>query len=194
LVQASTSSVYGEYATGDIKQIKSPSSPYGHSKLAAENLLRVFGLEYGLKVRVLRLFSVFGPHQRPDQFFAIAMKKIANGEEIGVFGDGENRRTNVFVDDAVQAFLMASAVSQDYLECDIAGRESVSTLEVIQQVSSRMGRTAKVVFQDQRPGDQRETTGDLSSALNAMKWEPTTSFSSGLDLTVEHFRNNPEFY
>lgn len=194
LVQASTSSVYGEFASGIVDQPKRPTSPYGYSKLGAENLIQLFSTEYEIKSRVLRLFSVFGPHQRPDQFVAIAMKKISSGEPLTVFGDGKNSRTNVYVQDAVKAFMLADGLSERYLEADVAGRDSVSTLEVIEQVSLELGKPANTVFGSQRLGDQRDTLGDLTDTERKIGWTPKTTFADGLKETVAHFCDHPEFY
>ncbi len=194
LLQASTSSVYGEFASGTVGQPKQPTSPYGYSKLAGENLIALFSNQYEIKSRVLRLFSVFGPHQRPDQFFAIAMRQISSGEPITVFGDGKNSRTNVYVNDAVEAFLKADNLPEIYLEADVAGAESVSTLEVIEMLSAELGKPANIVFGNERLGDQRETLGDLVDTRNKIHWEPRTKFGDGLKQTVAHFQQNPHFY
>jgi nucleoside-diphosphate-sugar epimerase len=194
LVQASTSSVYGEFASGVISQSKQPTSPYGYSKLAAENLIELFSKHYEIKARVLRLFSVFGPHQRPDQFFAIAMRKISSGQPLTVFGDGKNSRTNVYVKDAVEAFINADGLTELFVEADVAGSESVSSLEVIELVSSELGRPANIVFGNKRLGDQRETIGDLADTKNKIHWEPKTTFKEGIQATVAHFKEHPEFY
>lgn len=194
LVQASTSSVYGEFASGRVDQPKRPTSPYGYSKLAAENLIQLFATEYEIKSRVLRLFSVFGPHQRPDQFFAIAMRKISAGEPLTVFGDGKNSRTNVYVKDAVEAFILADGLPEGYLEADIAGSESVSSLEVIERISAELGKPANTVFGGERLGDQRETFGDLADTKRKIDWQPKTTFADGLKETVAHFKDHPSFY
>jgi nucleoside-diphosphate-sugar epimerase len=194
IVQASTSSVYGETASRNIKGPLSPTSPYGVSKLAAEQLLTNFSSHLDLKVRILRLFSVFGEHQRPDQFFSIALKKLSRGLPIQIFGDGKNSRTNVFVDDAVRAFILAQSSQERLVVADVSGNESISVLQIVDELSQLLGTTPKLEFVAGRAGDQRSTEGDLESAFASLGWKPEISFSVGLDRLVRHFQEHPELY
>jgi nucleoside-diphosphate-sugar epimerase len=194
IVQASTSSVYGEYARADVNQPPSPTSPYGASKLAAEQLLRSYSENYGFKTQILRLFSVYGPHQRPDQFFALALRKIRLDEEIQIFGDGNNSRTNVNVHDAVQAFLLAQDSEALSSTTDISGLEEKSVLEILEALSDLYGKKARVKFIARRLGDQRHTKGDIQPAKETFGWEPKVPFDVGVRELVEHFVANPSFY
>jgi len=194
IVHASTSSVYGETARGKVSGSTNPNSPYGVSKLAAEQLLLNFSLHRNLRVRILRLFSVFGEHQRPDQFFSIAIKKLSAGLPIQIFGDGENQRTNVFIDDAIRAFLLAQSGDERVVIADISGSEPISVLQIVEELSKMLGVTPKLEFVEGRAGDQRYTEGDLPSTLISLGWKPEVSFKSGLERLVRHFQGNPELY
>jgi nucleoside-diphosphate-sugar epimerase len=194
IVQASTSSVYGETATRNVKGPQSPNSPYGVSKLAAEQLLMNFSLHRDLKVRILRLFSVFGEHQRPDQFFSIALKRLSSGLPIQIFGDGENSRTNVFIDDAVRAFILAQSGQEKIVIADVSGDESITVLQIVEELSTLLGVTPKLEFVETRAGDQRSTEGDLESSFVSLGWKPEVSFKAGLKRLVRHFQDHPELY
>ena len=194
IVHASTSSVYGENATGNVNGSLRPNSPYGVSKLAAEQLLLNFSLHRDQRVRILRLFSVFGEHQRPDQFFSIAIKKLSAGVPIQIFGDGENRRTNVFIDDAVRAFMLAQAAEERVVIADISGSEPISVLQIVDELSKLLGVTPVLEFIESRAGDQRYTEGDLKSASASLGWKPEVSFNAGLKRLVQHFQEHPQFY
>ena len=102
-VYASTSSVYGAFASGDETLPTKPVSPYGVTKLAGENLCRAYGEAYDLPVIVLRYFSVYGPRQRPDMGYHKFARALLLGEPLTVFGDGQQIRGNTYVDDCVAA-------------------------------------------------------------------------------------------
>ena len=107
LVMASTSSVYGLDATGNESDLPRPVSPYGVTKLAAENLGQAYALSFGLDVVVCRYFSIFGPRQRPDMAYHIFGRALLEGRPIKVFGDGRQSRGNTYVGDCVDGTVRA---------------------------------------------------------------------------------------
>jgi len=107
-LHCSTSSVYGRFATGDERAPLAPISPYGITKLAAEELCRAYGEKDGLRFTILRLFSVYGPRQRPDMGYNIFIRKLLAGETITVDGDGTDSRSNTYVADCVRGLMLAA--------------------------------------------------------------------------------------
>src|SRR5262249_1245751 len=105
---ASTSSVYGRFASGDESLPTRPISPYGVTKLAAENLCRAHAEELGLPLVVLRYFSVYGPGQRPDMGYNRFIHALLTGEPITVCGDGLQVRGNTYIEDCVEATVRAA--------------------------------------------------------------------------------------
>src|SRR5207244_12312075 len=105
---ASTSWVYGRLPSGDETQPTQPISPYGVTKLAAENLCRAYAEAYGLRVVVLRYFSVYGPRQRPDMGYHKFIRALLRREPVVVYGDGQQARGNTYVADCVEATAAAA--------------------------------------------------------------------------------------
>jgi nucleoside-diphosphate-sugar epimerase len=193
-IQASTSSVYGRVALGKADSPTDPTSPYGISKLAAENIVKAYSNEYGFRTRTLRLFSVYGPHQRPDQFFSIALHALSKGAPIRIFGDGSNSRANVFVEDAVKAFTQAEVHSSKSFTCDVSGNKEISVLELLTLIARKLNVSPVIEFGPARTGDQAKTVGDLQHTLSTLEWAPETHFEQGLDALISHFRAHPKFY
>src|SRR5262249_58943303 len=96
-VYASTPSVYGRFASGDETLPPRPISPYGVTKLAAENLCRAYAEEFGLQLVVLRYFSVYGPRQRPDMGYHRFVRSLLTGEPVVIYGDGYQVRGNTYI-------------------------------------------------------------------------------------------------
>ena len=107
-IHVSTSSVYGKEAVGapEDKPL-TPFSPYGVTKVGAENLCRAFEANFGVPVTILRYFSVYGPRQRPDMAYNILIRALLDGRPFTMYGDGEQSRSNTFVADCVNATLLA---------------------------------------------------------------------------------------
>src|SRR5262249_33825037 len=129
---ASTSSVYGRYSSGDESLPTRPISPYGVTKLAAENLCRAFAEEHDLPVVVLRYFSVSGPGQRADMGYYRFVRALLDDEPVVVYGDGHQVRGNTFVADCIDATVAAveSVPGEIY---NVGGGEAVSVWEVLRK-------------------------------------------------------------
>jgi nucleoside-diphosphate-sugar epimerase len=184
LVHASTSSVYGTRAVGDETAALSPASPYGTTKLAAEELVAGRVEAGAIEATVLRYFSVYGPGQRPDMAYAKAIAAILAGEEMPIHGDGSQRRSNTYVDDAAMAAILAVALRPS-TTCNIAGRRSVTLLDAIGNLERVLGRPARLAFLPPARGDQRETEGDCTKALEVLGWSARTEIEDGLRLQAE---------
>lgn len=181
-VQASTSSVYGRFATGDEQAPLAPISPYGITKLAAENLCRAYAQQFALPVTILRLFSVYGPRQRPDMGYNIFIRRILNGDLITVDGDGTDSRSNTFVADCVQGIALALAQPEKSVgeTFNIGGGEEVTVNQVLSMLEELSGHEANVVHGPPRPGDQRRTVADTGKASALLGYAPRTRVIDGL--------------
>jgi nucleoside-diphosphate-sugar epimerase len=180
-VHVSTSSVYGQMAVGDEQQQLRPFSPYGLTKLAAENLLFAHHDNYGFPVLVLRYFSIYGPRQRPDMAYHIFMEALLAGRPITVFGDGSQSRSNTYVDDCVDATVRAltrGTIGQAY---NVGGGELITLTDAIAIISELAEREPIIDRRAERPGDQKMTQADTTKARNELGYEPKVGVREGLE-------------
>jgi nucleoside-diphosphate-sugar epimerase len=178
-VFASTSSVYGRYSAGDEGLPLRPISPYGVTKLAAENLCRAYAEERGLPLVVLRYFSVYGPRQRPDMGYRRFIEALLHNQPVIVYGDGMQVRGNTYISDCVEATIAAlkSLPGEIY---NVGGGESASVWDVLNKLQELIGRRAAVSREPARPGDQRQTFADTGKLQRQLGWKPIVSLDEGL--------------
>jgi nucleoside-diphosphate-sugar epimerase len=179
LVFASTSSVYGRFASGDETLPTKPVSPYGITKLAAEHLCRAHAEAHGLPVVVLRYFSVYGPRQRPDMGYHRFVRAMLCGEPVVVYGDGQQVRGNTYVADCVAATVAAADAYPGEIY-NVGGGESATVWDVLRRLEELAGRKALVRQEPDRPGDQRSTFADTTRLRTHLGWQPETGLAEGL--------------
>jgi nucleoside-diphosphate-sugar epimerase len=188
VIYASTSSVYGKYASGDEALPTRPSSPYGITKLAGEQLCRVYGDEFGLPVVVLRYFSVYGPRQRPEMGYHLFIDAILRGKPITLTGDGLQVRGNTYIADCVEATVRATQATPGEV-FNLGGGELVTVVEVIRKLERITGKKAIVERHPPRKGDQLATGADVTKLARHLGWKPTTPLDEGLANQVEWQRS-----
>jgi nucleoside-diphosphate-sugar epimerase len=178
-ILGSTSSVYGKYASGDSAIPTRPFSPYGVTKLAAEHLARAVAENYGLPLVVLRLFSVYGPRQRPDMAYHKFIHALLSDQMITVTGDGRQVRGNTYVYDCVAA-LVAAMKAPPFEIYNIGGGEAANVWDIIERLEAIAHRKAVIKQVAARPGDQLYTMADTSRFNLHTGWLPQTSLAEGL--------------
>lgn len=186
LVYASSSSVYGDaesYPTVESMRPR-PVSPYGVTKLAAEHLCELYRTNFGLPAASLRLFTVYGPGQRPDMAFSRLIGAALGGYPFPLYGDGRQTRDFTYVGDVV-AGLLAAARSGWTGVANIGGGSRTSMAEVIQLVGSLAGRPVETMQQPSQPGDVRDTAADTTVAREAFGYAPSVPLADGLTRMVE---------
>jgi nucleoside-diphosphate-sugar epimerase len=186
-VYVSTSSVYGRYSSGDETLPTRPISPYGVTKLAAENLCRAFAEEHALPLVVLRYFSVYGPRQRPDMGYHRFIEAILRGEPVTVFGDGCQVRGNTYIDDCVEA-TVAAAGALPGETFNVGGGETASVWDILDKLERIIGRKAQVLRQAARAGDQRQTVADTAKLWRHLGWQARVGLDEGLARQVDWHR------
>jgi UDP-N-acetylglucosamine/UDP-N-acetylgalactosamine 4-epimerase len=196
-VYASSSSVYGDEKTLPKveEKIGAPLSPYAVSKYTNELYANVFKTVYGMNVIGLRYFNIFGPKQDPNGMYAavipLFVSKILKREDVFVDGDGEQTRDFTFVENAVQANVLAMLADKDNLQnrvFNIAVGENFSVNRMYTNIQGLLGINHPCIHRDARPGDIRNSLADISKAKTQFGYNPTFNFDKGLAITVEYFR------
>ncbi len=180
VVFASSSSVYGEaerYPTPEDTP-PSPVSPYGITKLTCEHLARAYGRSFDLDAVVLRYFNAFGPRQRPDMAFTKVLYCLASGEPFDLYGDGGQSRGWTYVDDVVEATILA--MSRGSGTYNVGGGVEASLREAIGILEGLAGRSLEIREQPPVPGDQRRTNADTTRIRTELGWAPKVSLEDGL--------------
>jgi len=185
LLFASSSSIYGDassYPTAETATPR-PLSPYGVTKLAAEHLCGVYRANFDLPATALRLFTVYGPRQRPDMAFARLTELAVSGGVFELYGDGEQTRDFTYVGDVVRA--MRDAVRSDWLGvANVGGGIRVSMNEVIERLSELCG-PIEVARKPPSAGDVRDTGADTGIAAAGFGYRPRTTLEEGLRAMVD---------
>jgi UDP-glucuronate 4-epimerase len=179
-VLASTSSVYGREAVGDEDRPLEPSSPYGITKLAAEKLVLAHSATSGLPGTIIRYFSIYGPRQRPDMAYHRFIESMLDKEPITVFGDGEQSRSNTFIDDAVRGTILALERGEVGGIYNIGGGRTITLNEAIALIAGHLDVEPVIERRPARPGDQRHTSADIGRARAILGYEPTVLPADGL--------------
>ena len=157
-----------------------PISPYGVTKLAAENLCYLYWKNYGVPVVSLRYFTVYGQRQRPDMAIHKFVNAMLNEREIHIYGDGQQLRDFTFVDDVLDALLLAAHGEMAGEVFNIGGGHTISVNALIQSIERLVGKKARVRHVEQQKGDARDTWADTSKAKRLLSWSPQTNLESGL--------------
>lgn len=196
VVFASSSSVYGSNADGrplGEEEVGEPLSPYALSKQAGEGFMRLFSDLYGLETVSLRYFNVFGPRQNPHGDYAAVIPRFITfalaGEPLPVYGDGNQTRDFTYVDNVVEATVLAMHARINGGEVfNVASGRPVSLMDMVEALEKILGRGLKVTMLPPRPGDIRHSAADIERSRLSLGYDPSISFSMGLEYTVSAFR------
>ena len=191
VVLASSSSVYGERESGPFREtdpVERPVSPYAATKRAAELVAHTFHHAHGLPVVCARIFTAYGPRQRPD----LAIRKFAEcmlgGQPLPVYGDGSSLRDFTFVDDLASGLLLALDSDIDFEILNLGAGRTVSVLEVVKTLERELRLSARIDWQPHQIGDVSRTWADVGAARAALGYEPSVSFEEGVRRFVRWLR------
>ena len=207
-VFASSSSVYGDIDKFPEKEnfLPRPISPYALTKLTGEYYCKIFSLHHGLPTVALRYFNVFGPRQSLDDEYAVVIPKfitcMLNNERPPIFGNGKQSRDFTYVDNVVEANILAA---RGLTPCpayggaegpvpvtkhevfNVANGKDHTVLELVELLNKIIGKDIKPKFLPVRPGDVLRTCADISKIKKTLHFAPKVKFTDGLKLTVEYF-------
>ncbi|MFH1398299.1 MAG: SDR family oxidoreductase, partial [Candidatus Omnitrophota bacterium] len=193
-VFASSSSVYGNTDKFPEKESELPLliSPYALSKLAGEYYCRIFSEIYNLETVSLRYFNVFGPRQALDDEYAVVIPKfitcILNNQKPPIFGNGKQSRDFTYVDNIVQANLLAAR--RPKIKCEVfnvANGKDNTVLDLVRLINKILGKKIKPKILPKRQGDVFKTLADISRISKKLGYKPSVSFKEGLRRTVGYF-------
>jgi UDP-glucose 4-epimerase len=194
-VFAASSAAYGN--TRELPKLESmpasPLSPYASGKLAGEHLLRVYGEAFGMKTVSLRYFNIFGPRQADDSPYtgviALFARALLDGRSATIYGDGEQTRDFTYVDNVVQANLLAlDADLEPGIVINIGGGERVSVNALYRTVASILGSGIAPTYVKARAGDVRDSLAALDVARSRLGYAPRVAWRDGLVSTVDWYR------
>jgi UDP-glucose 4-epimerase len=181
LVFASSSSVYGDGTPLPMREDAhlQPVSPYGVTKLAAEQLCYLYHVNHGVPAVSLRYFTVYGPRQRPDMGFSRFIRAAVRGDAVTQFGDGRQTRDFTFVADAVSATVAAATRGKPGGVYNIGGSR-IALLDVFALIGKVTSRPLRIEQIDAQHGDMRDTYADTSRARADLGFSPTVTLEAGL--------------
>ena len=197
VVFAASSSAYGDTPTlpksEDMQPV--PISPYGVSKYVGELYAQAFGRCYGLENVCLRYFNIFGPRQDPDSPYSGVLSRFStafiDSTSPVVFGDGEQTRDFTYVENAVQANILAcEAPSASGRTFNVGTGHAVSLNQVLEMLQKASGKTLETKYEPSREGDIRDSLADIRLAREFLGYEPTVLFEEGLERTYAWYQAN----
>ncbi len=199
-VFASSCAVYGD-TPGSSKHEATqtdPLSPYASSKLSAEYFCRNFFRLHGLQTVSLRYFNVYGPGQDPNGAYAAVIPKfitaITEGRKPTIYGDGEQSRDFIFVDDIVEANLRAAAATRGVggRAFNIGGGQSASLKQIVEKLAEILGRPLETDDQPARAGDIKHSRADIAAAAGLLQFTPSVTLTDGLTRTLNWYMESGE--
>jgi UDP-glucuronate 4-epimerase len=188
----SSSSVYGINSRVPFSEddgLTSPISPYAATKIAGESACHVYSHLYDLSVVCLRLFTVYGPRQRPDLAIHKFARLIADGKPIPIYGDGATRRDYTFVDDIISGVMAAIDYDQSQFEImNLGESQTVELRRLVELLEQALDKRAIIDRQPLQPGDVPVTHADISKARKLLAYNPQTSIEAGIERFIEWFK------
>ncbi len=197
LVHISTDEVYGSIESGSFDENSplNPSSPYSSTKASADLIANAWSATYKLPVVILRCTNNFGPRQHPEKFIPKAIIRALNGNNIPLYGGGNQVRDWIFVDDFSNAIEQAIGKAVPGEVYNISAGNEFSNRDVAERLLRQLGDTgAKLVTVDDRPGHDFRYSLNSEKARRSFGWKPAHSFEEGLALTVKWYRENASWW
>lgn len=190
-VYASSSSIYGNADVLPMAEnhLPRPFSPYGVTKLSAEQLCDLYNKNYGLPAVSLRYFTVYGPRQRPEMAISTFIKSIIKGEEINIYGDGTQIRDFTYIDDVINANILAAHSNIKGEIFNVASGKPMKLIDIIYILETIIGKKAVLNFVENQKGDVKGTYGDINKIKSVLGYSPSFDIKRGLYNQVNYMKN-----
>lgn len=190
-VYASSSSIYGNADVLPMAEnhLPRPFSPYGVTKLSAEQLCDLYNKNYGLPAVSLRYFTVYGPRQRPEMAISTFIKSIIKGEEINIYGDGTQIRDFTYIDDVINANILAAHSNIKGEIFNVASGKPIKLIDIIYILETIIGKKAVLNFVENQKGDVKGTYGDINKIKSVLGYSPSFDIKRGLYNQVNYMKN-----
>ncbi len=188
---ASSSSVYGENQRVPFKEDDldiQPISPYGATKRAGELLCYSYHHLSGMNIACLRIFTAYGPRQRPEMAIHKFTRLIDQGEKIPIFGDGSSRRDYTYIDDLIEGILGVIRYHKGFEVYNLGESQTTSLKELIKLIEGVFGKKAMIEMLESQPGDVSVTYADIAKAKRMLKYQPKTDMKEGIKRFVEWYK------
>jgi len=193
LLFASSSSVYGNNTSIPFNEkdpVDNPISPYAMSKKSCELLLYTYYFLYGIKSISMRLFTVYGPNQRPEMGIAQFIRKIQGGQLISLYGQGNSSRDYTYIEDIVNGVTSLIEKIDSYDIVNLGNNSPVKLIELISKIENELHKKAVVELLDTQPGDVDITYADIAHAKQKYGYSVNWTLENGLKEQIDHFLKN----
>ena len=190
---ASSSSVYGEnqrvpFSEKDLDI--QPISPYGATKRAGELVCYSYHHLYRMNIACLRIFTAYGPRQRPEMAIHKFTRLVYQGEKIPMYGDGSSRRDYTYIDDLIDGILGVIDHHKGFEIYNLGESETTSLKELIRLIEEALGKKAAIETMELQPGDVSVTYADITKAKRMLKYHPKVKMKEGIQRFVEWYKEN----
>jgi len=196
VIYASSCAIYGENPVLPKKEEMAPEplSPYALQKYIGEQYGRLFFQLYGLETISLRYFNVFGPKQDPDSLYSAVIprfiKALVTGQSPVIYGDGEQSRDFIYIENVVQANLLAMSAERVHGEVlNVAFGVRTSLNQLLDILREILGAKVSPIYQDPKPGDIKHSVADIQRAKQFLKYDPPIGIEAGLEKTTNYFKH-----
>jgi UDP-glucuronate 4-epimerase len=188
---ASSSSVYGEnqripFSEADLDI--QPISPYGATKRAGELLCYSYHHLFGMNIACLRIFTAYGPRQRPEMAIHKFTRLVDQGEKIPLYGDGSSRRDYTYIDDLTEGILAVIHHHEGFEIYNLGESQTTSLKELIQLIEEALGKRANIETLEPQPGDVSLTYADITKARRMLGYQPRVDMKEGIKRFVEWYK------
>jgi len=190
---ASSSSVYGENRktlSSEADLDVQPISPYGVTKRAGELLCYSYYHLFGMNIACLRIFTAYGPRQRPEMAIHKFIRLIEQGGKIPMYGDGSSRRDYTYIDDLIDGLLAAIHCHKGFEIYNLGESQTTSLSELIGLIEEVLGKKANIERLEPQPGDVSLTYADVSKARRMLGYDPKVNMREGIKRFVEWYKGN----